>query len=198
MEIMEDIDEMAQETIVLAGGCFWCVEAVYLELAGVLKSESGYTGGRYPNPNYEAVSSGQTGHAEAIKLTFDPKIITLKDILHIFFTVHDPTTLNAQGPDQGTQYRSAIFYKSPAEKALAVEVMADAQEKIGRRHRIVTSLEPLSKFYLAEEYHQNYFGKFVSADPVMQARMNSGYCQFIVAPHVVKLRKEWASKLKKK
>jgi peptide-methionine (S)-S-oxide reductase len=190
---------MAQETIVLAGGCFWCVEAVYVELNGILKSESGYTGGQVPNPTYEIVLTGQSGHAEAIRLTYDPKVISLRDIFRIFFTVHDPTTLNAQGPDHGTQYRSAIFYKNPAERALALEVIRSKEitDMIGR-HRIVTSLEPLRQFYLAEDYHQNYFGKFTSASPAMQEKMNAGYCQLIVAPKVAKLRKQWTQKLKKR
>lgn len=188
---------MAQETIVLAGGCFWCVEAVYVELIGVLKSESGYTGGQVANPTYADVCTGQTGHAEAIKLTYDPKQISLRDIYRIFFTVHDPTTLNAQGPDHGTQYRSAIFYKNAAEKALALEVIEEVTKAKIWRGRIVTSLEPLREYYKAEEYHQDYFGKFSSASPEMQARMNSGYCQFIVAPKVAKFRKQWAAKLKK-
>ena len=190
---------MAQETIVLAGGCFWCVEAVYVEFKGVLKSESGYTGGAVPNPTYEQICTGQTGHAEAIKLTYDPSLISLKDIYHIFFTVHDPTTLNAQGPDHGTQYRSAIFFKNPAEKALAQEVIKEVTaEGIWGRHRFVTSLEPLRTFYRAEDYHQDYFGKFTSASPAMQAQMNAGYCQFIVAPKVAKARKKYAALLKKK
>lgn len=189
---------MAQETIVLAGGCFWCVEAVYVDFKGVLKSESGYTGGSVPNPTYEMICTGQTGHAEAIKLTYDPKLISLRDIYRIFFTVHNPTTLNAQGPDHGTQYRSAIFFKNTAEKALAQEVMEEVTKLKLWPNKIVTSLEPLHTFYRAEEYHQDYFGKFTSASPAMQAQMNSGYCQYIVAPKVAKARKQWAALLKKK
>ncbi len=188
----------AEETIVVAGGCFWCVEAVYVELKGVLKAESGYCGGKVLNPTYEQVCSGNTGHAEAVKITFDPKLISARDILRIFFTVHDPTTLNQQGPDRGTQYRSAIFFKNPAEKALAQEVIAEVVEKgVWGRKQIVTSLEPLTIFYMAEEYHQNYFKNFTKADYAKKMQMNAGYCQYIIAPKVAKARKEWASKFKK-
>jgi peptide-methionine (S)-S-oxide reductase len=184
--------------LVVAGGCFWCVEAVYTELKGVLKAESGYCGGEVPNPTYEQVLTGQTGHAEAVKITYDPKVVSAHDILSIFFTVHDPTTLNQQGPDTGTQYRSAIFFKSATEKALAEKVIAEVvKEGIWGRKKIVTSLEPLTVFYMAEAYHQSYFTKFSKADYAGKLRMNAGYCQYIIAPKVAKFRKKYADKLKK-
>lgn len=189
---------MATETIVVAGGCFWCVEAVYNELKGVLKAESGYCGGSVPNPTYEQVCTGQTGHAEAVRISYDPAIISADDILSIFFTVHDPTTLNQQGPDHGTQYRSAIFYKNPAEKALAERVIAKVvKEGVWGRKKIVTTLEPLTVFYMAEEYHQNYFSRFSKADFFGKQKMNAGYCQYIIAPKVAKFRKKYADRLKK-
>jgi peptide-methionine (S)-S-oxide reductase len=189
---------MAEETIVVAGGCFWCIEAVYSQLKGILKAESGYCGGRVPDPTYEQVCTGETGHAEGVKITYDPKIITAEDILKIFFTIHNPTTLNQQGPDHGTQYRSAVFFKNPAEKALAQKVIAyfTNENKIWGRQRIVTSLEPLTVFYRAEEYHQNYFDKFSKASAFEKMKMNGGYCQYIIAPKVAKARKEFAAKFK--
>jgi peptide-methionine (S)-S-oxide reductase len=189
---------MAEETVVVAGGCFWCVEAIYNELLGVSKAESGYCGGSVPNPTYEQVCTGQTGHAEAVRITYDPKVISAHDILAIFLTVHDPTTLNRQGPDEGTQYRSAIFFKNPAERELAVKVIAEAQKEVYGRKRIVTSLEPLTVFYLAEEYHQNYFSTFTKADQAKKQRMNGGYCKYIIEPKVIKFRKKYANRLKKK
>ena len=197
-EQLNEEDEMkAEETMVVAGGCFWCVEAVYNELKGVVKAESGYSGGRGINPTYEQVLTGQTGHAEAVKLTYDPKEISSRDILRIFFTVHDPTTLNQQGQDGGTQYRSAIFFKNPAEKALAQEVMAEVSKAKIWRHKLVTSLEPLTVFYRAEEYHQNYFANFTKADYFKKMKMNAGYCQYIIEPHVAEFRKKYADRLKK-
>jgi peptide-methionine (S)-S-oxide reductase len=190
---VEVTNEMAQETITLAGGCFWCVEGLFILLKGVSKAESGYTGGHVENPTYEDVGMGQTGHAEAVQLTFDPQVISARDILRIFFTSHDPTTLNQQGPDYGTQYRSAIFYKDAAQKKLAQEVIAEVtKEKIWRR-KIVTTLEPLRAFYKAEEYHQNYYGKYAKGQQVV----NVGYCRGIVEPKVLKFRKKYADKLKK-
>ena len=198
-EQLDKEDEMkTEETIVIAGGCFWCIEGMFTLLKGILKAESGYCGGWVPNPTYEQVCSGTTGHAEAVKLTYDPKIITARDILSIFMTVHDPTTLNQQGPDKGTQYRSAIFFKNPAEKALAEKVIAEVvAQKVWGRKRIVTTLEPLTVWYVAEEYHQNYFDKFTKADYAKKMKMNAGYCQYIVAPHVIEFRKKFADRLKK-
>lgn len=188
---------MAEETIVVAGGCFWCIEAVYSQLKGILKAESGYCGGQVPNPTYEQVCTGETGHAEGVKITYDPKIISAEDILKIFFTIHNPTTLNQQGPDHGTQYRSAVFFKNPAEKALAQKVIAYfTEKKIWGRQRIVTSLEPLTVFYRAEEYHQNYFEKFSKASAFEKMKMNGGYCQYIIAPKVAKARKEFSARFK--
>ena len=188
----------AEETIVIAGGCFWCVEGMFTQLRGVSKAESGYCGGKVANPTYEQVLTGTTGHAEAVRLTYDPKVITAHDILSIFMTAHDPTTLNQQGPDQGTQYRSGIFFKNPAEKALAEKVIAEVvAQKLWGRKRIVTKLEPLTVFYVAEEYHQSYFDKFTKADYAKKMRMNAGYCQYIVAPHVLEFRKKFADRLKK-
>ena len=197
-ESIGENEAMAQETMVIAGGCFWCVEAVYSELKGVIKAESGYCGGKVPNPTYEQVCTGTTGHAEAVRITYDPKVITAWDILLIFFTVHDPTTLNQQGPDKGTQYRSAIFFKNAAEKALAQKAITFPKVKeIWAPKPIVTTLEPLTVFYVAEAYHQNYFANFTKADYAKKLQMNAGYCQYIIAPKVAKARKEWARLFKK-
>jgi methionine-S-sulfoxide reductase len=197
-QVSEEDEMKSEETITVAGGCFWCIEGMFNQLKGILKAESGYCGGKVPNPTYEQVCSGQTGHAEAVRLTYDPKLISAHDILSIFMTVHDPTTLNQQGPDHGTQYRSAIFFKNPAEKALAEKVIAEVvSEKVWGRKRIVTTLEPLTVFYMAEEYHQNYFDKFTKADYFGKLKMNAGYCQAIVAPHVLEFRKRFANRLKK-
>jgi peptide-methionine (S)-S-oxide reductase len=194
-ESIGEDEAMAQETLVIAGGCFWCVEAVYSELKGVIKAESGYCGGQVPNPSYEQVCAGTTGHAEAVRITYDPKLITAWDILKIFFTVHDPTTLNQQGPDHGTQYRSAIFFKSAEEKALAQKAITFPDVvKIWAPKPIVTTLEPLTIFYVAEAYHQNYFANFTKASYAKKLQMNAGYCQYIIAP---KARKEWARLFKK-
>jgi peptide-methionine (S)-S-oxide reductase len=171
----------------IAGGCFWCTEAVFKELRGVDKVESGYSGGSVKNPTYEQVSTGTTGHAEAIQITFDPLVITYREILEVFFVVHDPTTLNQQGYDHGTQYRSAIFYHSAEQKQLAEEVIKDFTAKKVYANPIVTKLEPFAKFYIAEEYHQNYFER----NPDKQ------YCRIVIEPKVLKFRKEFMQKLKK-
>src|SRR5207237_7894662 len=141
----------------LAGGCFWCLEAVFLELKGVEKVVSGYAGGARANPTYQQVCSGATGHAEVVQITFDPSVISFKDLLDVFFTIHDPTTLNQQGHDIGTQYRSAIFYNSPEQKQVAEQVIADLDKKKLWRSRIVTEVTPLPAYYPAEEYHRQYF-----------------------------------------
>lgn len=170
----------------LAGGCFWCLEAVYDELRGVEHVESGYAGGRIPNPSYKAVCTGTTGHAEVIQATFDPNIISFRDLLHVFFTIHDPTTLNRQGADEGTQYRSAIFYHDDEQKKTAEEVIREiTAAKIWDRP-IVTKLEPYSEFYMAEDYHQEYFAH----------NPEQGYCRIIIAPKVAKFRKQWQDTLK--
>ncbi len=172
-------------SIVLGGGCFWCTEAVYQELRGVLKVESGYAGGSVKDPTYREICTGLTGHAEVIKITFDPSAVNLEDILAVFFTVHDPTTLNRQGNDVGTQYRSVIFYASEAEKAAAEKMKNAAQTAWD--DPIVTEISPLPTFYRAEDYHQNYW----------RDNPNQGYCSFIITPKVSKFRKQWADKLKK-
>ena len=185
------------ETLVVGGGCFWCTEAVYEELKGVISVESGYAGGTVPNATYEQVCSGNTGHAEVVKITFDPKVISAHDILSIFFTVHDPTTLNRQGPDSGTQYRSVIFYTSDKEKALAKSVIAEVTKAKIWPDPIVTTLELLKNYSKAEDYHQAYFDKFEHADASERSSMNSGYCSLIIEPKVEKFRHKYADRLKK-
>lgn len=185
-----------KETLVIAGGCFWCVEGVLEQLIGVESVESGYAGGTTKNPTYKDVCSGETGHAEVVKVTFDPAKITAKDLLRIFFTVHNPTTLNQQGGDYGTQYRSAIFFRTPEEKALAESVIKEVTEAKIWRDKIVTSLEPLKDYYVAEDYHQDYFKKYETASPAERSTMNSGYCQVVIAPKVLEFRKKYASRLK--
>ncbi|GAB2848702.1 peptide-methionine (S)-S-oxide reductase MsrA [Pseudoduganella ginsengisoli] len=175
---------MTMETAVLGGGCFWCIEAVYLEVRGVTAVESGYTGGQQPNPTYEQVCTGGTGHAEVVKLEFDPAVISYRDILEIFFTIHDPTTLNRQGNDVGTQYRSVIYYQSPEQEATARQVMAEMAAVWDAP--IVTELSPPQPYYRAEDYHQNYFAQH----PLQ------GYCAFVVEPKVVKFRKMHSNRLK--
>ncbi len=176
-----------RETTTLGGGCFWCLEAVYDELKGVGDVVSGYAGGAKPNPTYEQVCSGRTGHAEVTQVTFDPDVISFKELLDVFFTIHDPTTLNYQGNDHGTQYRSVIFYHTPEQKATAEAAMRELSEAKLWRDPIVTQLEPITEFYPAEEYHQEYFVR----NPFQP------YCQAIVAPKVAKARKHFLEKLKK-
>jgi peptide-methionine (S)-S-oxide reductase len=175
---------VATETAVLGGGCFWCLEAVYLEVRGVLRVESGYTGGAQPDPSYEQVCSGTTGHAEVVRVEFDPAVITYRDLLEIFFTIHDPTTLNRQGNDVGTQYRSVIYYQSPQQEATARQVIA-AMAHVWDAP-IVTELSPAQPYYKAEDYHQDYFRQH----PLQ------GYCAFVVAPKVAKFRKIYGERLK--
>jgi len=175
------------ERATLAGGCFWCLEAVFLELKGVERVESGYAGGHLPNPTYEQVCTGATGHAEVVQVTFDPAVIPYRDLLRIFFTMHDPTTLNRQGADVGTQYRSAIFYHSPAQKADAEAAIAEVAASEVWPGRIVTQVVPLDVFYPAEEYHRDYY----------RQNPRQGYCQIVIAPKVAKLRKEFFEKLRK-
>lgn len=185
------------ESIVLGGGCFWCVETVYNELKGVINAESGYAGGNHAGVSYQEVCSGNTGHAEVVKITFDPHVITRDEILHIFFTVHDPTQLNRQGNDRGTQYRSVIFYSNEAEKHEAEKAINEITKEKIWPGKIVTSLEPLKNYTRAEEYHQRYFEKYEAASEAQKASMNSGYCQFIVEPKVRKFRQKYLAKLKK-
>jgi peptide-methionine (S)-S-oxide reductase len=171
----------------LGGGCFWCMEAVFNDLNGVERVESGYSGGVIVNPSYEEVSTGNTGHAEVVQITFDPTVISYREILEVFFTMHDPTTLNRQGSDVGTQYRSVIFYHDEEQKAVAEKVISEiAEEKIWDKP-IVTQIEPFKAFFGAEEYHIDYFKR----------HPNQPYCQLIIAPKIVKLRKLYQSKLKK-
>ena len=175
---------MPQETATLAGGCFWCLEAIYADLKGVSKVVSGYSGGEIPNPSYESVCTGSTGHAEVVQITFDPEIISFDDLLRIFFTIHDPTTLNRQGADIGTQYRSAIFCHSQKQKEIAGEVMKEmASEWV---NPIVTEVSVFEKLYIAEAHHQNYF----AINP------NQPYCRAVVAPKVEKFRENFVLKLK--
>jgi peptide-methionine (S)-S-oxide reductase len=178
---------MAVETATLAGGCFWCLEAVYDDVEGVLSVESGYAGGSVPNPTYEAVCTGRTGHAEVVQVTYDPQIISYADLLRIFFTIHDPTTLNRQGNDIGTQYRSAVFTHSPDQERIAHEVRAEIATQGLYANPIVTEIAPLDQFYVAEPYHQEYFAR----------NPHAGYCQYVVAPKVAKFRKGWRERLKR-
>jgi peptide-methionine (S)-S-oxide reductase len=174
------------EKLTVGGGCFWCLEGVFEKLQGVESVVSGYAGGRVPNPSYERVCTGATGHAEVIQITFDPAVIPARDLLELFFAFHDPTTLNRQGPDTGTQYRSVIFYASPEQEAAAREVMKQlaADDTFGAP--VVTELTPLTEFYPAEAHHQHYF----------ERNPGQGYCAAMIAPKVAKLRKSYASRLK--
>jgi len=175
------------EVATLAGGCFWCLEAVYDELKGVTSVESGYAGGNVPNPTYKQVCTGNTGHAEVVQVTFDPQLISFKDILDVFFVIHDPTTLNRQGNDAGTQYRSAIFYHSPQQKATADAAIHTLDTQHVWDHPIVTQVTPVDQFYVADDYHQEYYANN-SYQP---------YCMMVVAPKVSKFRKHFLDKLKK-
>jgi peptide-methionine (S)-S-oxide reductase len=175
------------EVATLAGGCFWCLEAVFDELKGVSDVVSGYSGGHAQNPTYKEVCNGTTGHAEVVQVAFDPAVITFRDLLDVFFTIHDPTTLNRQGADVGTQYRSAIFTHSPEQAATAREVIAELEEQRLWPGRIVTEVVPIETFYPAEDYHQEYFANN-AAQP---------YCMVVVAPKVAKARKKFVERLKK-
>jgi peptide-methionine (S)-S-oxide reductase len=176
-----------RELATLAGGCFWCLEAVYELLRGVHSVTSGYAGGHVVNPSYEAVCSGMTGHAEVVQVEFDPDEITFQDLLDIYFTIHDPTTLNRQGPDSGTQYRSAIYTHSPEQHEVAVATLAEVDAAGVWGRPLVTEVVPLEVFYPAEEYHQHYF----------QRNPYQGYCQAIVAPKVAKARSVFFERLKR-
>lgn len=177
-----------KQVATLAGGCFWCLEAVFDELSGVVSVESGYTGGHMVNPTYRQVCSEITGHAEAVQVTFDPSIITYKDLLSVFFTIHDPTQLNRQGNDVGTSYRSAIFYHNDQQKVIVEEVIQEISALKIWTGPIVTQVVPFDRFYMAEDYHQEYFANN-SSQP---------YCQVVVAPKVAKFRKNFYDRLKKK
>lgn len=178
--------EIKNEVAVLGGGCFWCLEAVYDDLQGVISVESGYAGGSLPNPSYEQVCSGRTGHAEVVKVIFDPNQISYQEILEVFFTIHDPTTLNRQGADIGTQYRSVIFTLDEQQAQTARQVMQEIEAAQIWNQGLVTQVEPLAEFYLAEDYHQEYFRK----NPY------TGYCRAVVAPKVAKFRQKYAHRLK--
>lgn len=175
---------MTIETITLGGGCFWCTEAVYEQVDGVVSVESGYTNGHVDRPTYEQVCGGDTGHAEVVRVRFDNERISLREILEIFFVVHDPTTLNRQGNDVGTQYRSGVYFHSPEQQAVAREVIAEVNEASGGR--VVTELVPEQNYSRAEDYHQHYFANHPGA----------GYCAFVVAPKVEKFRKTFRHRVK--
>jgi peptide-methionine (S)-S-oxide reductase len=179
-------NEKNREVATLGGGCFWCLEAVYDDLKGVLSVESGYSGGAVPNPSYRLVCTGTTGHAEVVQVTFDPSVVSYRELLQVFFTIHDPTTLNRQGADVGTQYRSVIFYHSTEQKETAEQVIAELNGQGVWSNPIVTQLVPFEKFYIAEDYHQEYFTN------------NPGqpYCQVVIAPKVAKFRQKYLEQLK--
>jgi peptide-methionine (S)-S-oxide reductase len=175
-----------REVATFAGGCFWCLEAVYDQIQGVESVESGYTGGAVANPAYEAVCGGHTGHAEAVRVTFDSRLISFSELLEIFFVIHDPTTLNRQGNDIGTQYRSAVFYHTPTQRQAAESLIKRFEQEKLYPAPIVTEVAPAAEWYEAEAYHQEYFAR----NPLQ------GYCQFVVGPKVAKFRKQFASRLK--
>jgi len=178
----------SSESATLGGGCFWCIEAAFDEIIGVVDVESGYTGGKTVSPTYEQVCTGTTGHVEVVKVTFNPDIISFKEILEIFFTAHDPTTLNRQGADAGTQYRSVIFYHNEKQKSIAEQMINELMVTKAWDNPIVTQVEPLEHFYKAEEYHSRYFNR----------NPESGYCRVVIAPKISKLRKKYREKLKKR
>jgi peptide-methionine (S)-S-oxide reductase len=179
-------DSNRSEVATIGGGCFWCTEAVFNELKGVKKVESGYSGGSVVNPTYEQVCTGGTGHAEVVQITFNPNIISFREILEVFFSTHDPTTLNRQGADIGTQYRSVIFYHNEIQKETAEELIREIRFQNKWRNPIVTKVEPLKAFYKAEEYHMNYYKR----------KPKQTYCKFIIEPKMIKMRKLYPNKLK--
>lgn len=174
-----------REVATLGGGCFWCLEAVFQELRGVDKVESGYCGGHVADPTYQQVCGGGTGHAEVVQITFDPAALSYRDLLEVFFALHDPTTLNRQGFDRGTQYRSAVFYHTPEQKRIAEEVIAEGNAAGTWGKPAVTQVVPVETFYRAEDYHQNYF----------RANPGQRYCRWTIAPKVAKLRQRFTDKL---
>jgi peptide-methionine (S)-S-oxide reductase len=182
----DEADGQLREMAILGGGCFWCLEAVFVELRGVKQVVSGYAGGSVPNPSYRAVCDGTTGHAEVVQLTFDPAVISYREILQVFFATHDPTTLNRQGADVGTQYRSAIYYHSAEQKEMAEAMIVELGAADIWPNPIVTEVAPLDIFYPAEDYHQEYY-KDNSQQP---------YCQVVITPKLAKFRKAFAEKLK--
>lgn len=186
MPAVSPSDATNLETITLAGGCFWCIEAIFEEVNGVARVESGYSGGFVVAPTYEAVCAGHTGHAEVVQVTFDPAVLSLADLLDIFFAVHDPTTLNRQGPDMGTQYRSAVFFRTPTQEKATKEAIARVNASKAYPNPVVTEVAPFTAFYPAEDYHQEYFRLHGSAP----------YCRFVISPKVEKFRKAFAGKLR--
>jgi len=181
------VTEVALEAATLAGGCFWCLEAAFQLLRGVERVQSGYAGGHVPNPSYELVCTGTTGHAEAVQITFDPTTIGYRDLLDVFFTVHDPTQLDRQGPDVGTQYRSAVFYHTEAQREDAERAIADFAAQGIWEGEIVTQVVPLEQFYPAEGYHDDYFRR----------NPNQAYCRVVVAPKVAKVRTRFLDRLRR-
>lgn len=182
----ESVKQQNREVAVLAGGCFWCLEAVFDRLQGVVSVESGYMGGAIASPTYEQVCQGDTGHAEVVRVEFDPAAISYRELLNVFFSIHDPTTLNRQGSDVGTQYRSAIFYLSPEQESTANAVIDELTKQKLFGAPIVTQVVPAETFYVAEGYHQRYF----------ENNAQQPYCQFVVSPKVTKFRQQWADRLK--
>lgn len=178
--------ESGLEVATLAGGCFWCLEAAFNVITGVVKVDEGYTGGDLPNPTYEEVSTGRTGHAEAVQVTFDPAVISYREILEVFFSIHDPTTVDRQGADVGPQYRSAVFYSNPAQKATAEKLIDELNAQGIFEKPIVTIVEPLKIFYKAEVFHKDYYKK----------HPKEPYCQIVIAPKIAKLRQKFFDKLK--
>jgi peptide-methionine (S)-S-oxide reductase len=187
MKQVSSPSDNTKQLATLGGGCFWCTEAIFNELRGVEKVESGYSGGTVEDPSYEDVCTGKTGHAEVIQITFDHKTISYGDLLQIFFTLHDPTTLNRQGADVGTQYRSVIFYHDDKQREAAQDAIRQVEAAKIWNRPIVTELAPFKDFYKAEDYHQEYFKK----------NQNSGYCQIVIAPKIVKLRERYREKLRR-
>ena len=181
---MENIDKLEKATF--GSGCFWCTEAIFQEVKGVEAAISGYAGGKRPNPTYEQVCSGATGHAEVVQVLFDPEVVSYKELLEIFWSTHDPTTLNKQGADVGTQYRSVIFYHNEQQKGIAEVYKAKLDESSAYDNPIVTEISPIPEFYEAEKYHQNYF----------QENPGQGYCSFVIAPKIEKFKKVFEDKLK--
>lgn len=175
----------SNEVTTLGGGCFWCLDAIFRDLEGVVKVESGYSGGTLHNPTYEEVCSGKTGHAEVVQLTFNPQKVSFGEILDIFFTIHDPTQLNRQGADIGSQYRSVIFYHSTRQKLVSEQVIRKLEEANLWKNPIVTEISPFKTFYRAEDYHQDYFNK----------NPDQSYCQFVIAPKIIKFRMKYENKL---
>jgi len=177
---------MDEQSIVVGGGCFWCIEAVYRSLNGVLSAVSGYAGGNVENPDYEAVCSGNTGHAEVVEVRFDKDVLSLRVVLEVFFSIHDPTTLNRQGGDVGSQYRSVIFYRDKAQKELAEQLIEEIDASQQWPSPVVTQVLPAPSFYLAEDYHQNYF----------EQHTNQGYCQVVISPKLSKFRTRYKTLLR--